>query len=90
MVLIHRWSLYAGSITWKVYLWGFVKCGLYKQVVFRAGLTVPVILIGMANVYGAKCSVTVACSLPPAPCPASIAESLYKTSRPVASVPPLW
>ncbi len=34
MVLIHRWSLYAGLITWKVYLWGLVKCGLYKQVVF--------------------------------------------------------
>ncbi len=34
MVLIHRWSLYAGSIAWKVYLWVLVKCGLYKQVVF--------------------------------------------------------
>ncbi len=33
-ILIHRWSLYAGSITWKVYPWGPVKCGLYKQVVF--------------------------------------------------------
>ncbi len=32
-VLIHRWSLYAGSITQKVYPWGPVKCGLYKQVV---------------------------------------------------------
>ncbi len=32
------WSLYtgclsyAGSITWKIYLWGLVKCGLYIQV----------------------------------------------------------
>ena len=34
VVLIHRWSLYAGSITWKVYPWGLVKCSLYKQVVF--------------------------------------------------------
>ena len=34
MVLIQRWSLYAGSITLTVYLWGPVKCGLYKQVVF--------------------------------------------------------
>ena len=34
MVLIHRWSLYAGSIAWKVYPWGPVKFGLYKQVVF--------------------------------------------------------
>ncbi len=34
MVLIHRWSLYTGSIAWKVYLWGLVKCGLCKQVVF--------------------------------------------------------
>ena len=33
VVLIHRWSLYAGSITRKVYPWGPVKCGLYKQVV---------------------------------------------------------
>ena len=33
MVLIHRWSLYAGSIAWDVYNWGPVKCGLYKQVV---------------------------------------------------------
>ncbi len=39
VVLIHRWSLYAGSIIWKVYLWGPVKCGLYIQVAFRAGLT---------------------------------------------------
>ncbi len=34
VVFIHRWSLYAGSIKWKVYTWGPVKCGLYKQVVF--------------------------------------------------------
>ncbi len=34
VVLIHRWFLYAGSMTWKVYAWGPVKCGLYKQVVF--------------------------------------------------------
>ncbi len=34
VVLIHRWSLYADSIAWKVYPWGPVKCGLYKQVVF--------------------------------------------------------
>ncbi len=34
VVLIHRWSLYAGSITWKEYTWGPVICGLYKQVVF--------------------------------------------------------
>ncbi len=34
VVLIHRWSLYAGSITWKGYTWGPVNCGLYKQVVF--------------------------------------------------------
>ncbi len=46
MVPIHRSSLYAGSITWKIYPWEPVKCGLYKQVVFichvvfRAGLTV--------------------------------------------------
>ncbi len=48
MVLIHRWSLYAGSITWKACPWGPVKCGLckyrvgglYVQVVFRAGFTV--------------------------------------------------
>ncbi len=31
---IHRWSLYTGSIADKVYTWGSVKCGLYKQVVF--------------------------------------------------------
>ncbi len=40
VVFIHRGSLYAGSIAWKIYTWGTVKCGLYKQVVFRAGLTV--------------------------------------------------
>ncbi len=33
VVLIRRWSLYAGSIPWKVYPWGPVICGLYKQVV---------------------------------------------------------
>ena len=33
VVLIHRWSLYAGPIILKVYLWGPVKRGLYKQVV---------------------------------------------------------
>ncbi len=32
--LIHTWSLYAGSLILKVYPWGPVKCGLYKQVVF--------------------------------------------------------
>ncbi len=31
---IHRWSLYTGSITWKVYTGGPTKCGLYKEVVF--------------------------------------------------------
>ncbi len=35
------YSLYAGSITWKVYPWGPVKC-FYKQVVFRSGLNVHV------------------------------------------------
>ena len=39
-VLIHRWSLYAGSATWKVHPRGAAKCGLYKQVVFKAGLPV--------------------------------------------------
>ncbi len=34
VVLIYRWSLYAGSIAWKLYTWGTVKGGLYKQVVF--------------------------------------------------------
>ncbi len=35
VVLIHRWSLYtAGSIAWKVYTWGPVKCRFYKQVLF--------------------------------------------------------
>ncbi len=34
MALIHRWPLYAGSTTWKVYPCGPVNCGLYKQVVF--------------------------------------------------------
>ncbi len=33
VIPIHRWSLYAGSIIWKVYLWEPVKCGHYKQVV---------------------------------------------------------
>ncbi len=32
--------LYTGPITWEVYPWGPVKCGLYIQVVFIAGLTV--------------------------------------------------
>ncbi len=45
MILIHRWSLYVGSITWKVYLWGPVKCGLYKQVAFRGGLTTGIIYL---------------------------------------------
>ncbi len=27
-------------MAWKVYHWGPVKCGLYAQVVFRAGLAV--------------------------------------------------
>ncbi len=46
VVLIHRWSLYGGSITaWKVYPCGpvnvvFYAGGLYIQVVFRPGLTV--------------------------------------------------
>ncbi len=40
VVLIHRWSLYAGSTTWIVYHWRPVKCGLYKQVVSGAGLAV--------------------------------------------------
>ena len=40
MVLIHRWSCYASAITWKVYPWGPGKCGLYRQVVFRASLAV--------------------------------------------------
>ncbi len=49
VVLMHRSSLYAGSIVWKIYTWGPVKCGLYKQVVyiqvvFREGLTVQHIL----------------------------------------------
>ena len=34
VLLIHRWSLYAGLIAWRVYTMGPVKCGLYKQVVF--------------------------------------------------------
>ena len=33
VVLIHRWSLYAISKTWKINSWGPVKCGLYKKVV---------------------------------------------------------
>ncbi len=41
VVLIHRCSLYAGSITWKVDPWGPGEAGgLYKQVVYRACLTV--------------------------------------------------
>ncbi len=35
MFIIHRWSLYAGSTAWKVYTRVPVKCGLYKQVVFK-------------------------------------------------------
>ncbi len=31
--VIHRWSLYAGSVPWKVYPCG-PECGLYQQVVF--------------------------------------------------------
>ncbi len=34
VVLIHRLSLYVGSITWKVYPWGPVIYGRYKQVFF--------------------------------------------------------
>ncbi len=33
MALIHKWSLYLGSLILEVYPWGPVKCGLYKQVV---------------------------------------------------------
>ncbi len=38
-----------GSVTWKLYLWGLVKCGLCKQVVyiwvvFRVRLTVKGLL----------------------------------------------
>ncbi len=45
MVLIHRWSLYAGLITWKSYPLGPVKCKcLYEQVIstwsFRASLSI--------------------------------------------------
>ncbi len=40
VVLVHSWFLYTGPITWKVYNWRPVKCGLYKQAVFIAGLTV--------------------------------------------------
>ncbi len=34
LILIHRWSLYGCSITFKVYVLGLVKYGLYKQVIF--------------------------------------------------------
>ncbi len=34
VVLMHRWSLYAGLITWIVYTWEPVTHGPYKQVVF--------------------------------------------------------
>ncbi len=34
VVHTHRWSLYSGLIPWKLYPWGPVNCGLYKQVVF--------------------------------------------------------
>ncbi len=37
LILIHRWSLYTSSITWKGYHWGPVQCGLYKQVVLYTG-----------------------------------------------------
>ncbi len=37
VVLIHRWSLYAVSLAWKVYTWVPVKCSLYKQMVFTRG-----------------------------------------------------
>ncbi len=47
---IHKWSLYTGSITWKVYPWGSVKCGRCKQVVFRAGLTM--LLVGRDRIVG--------------------------------------
>ncbi len=41
MVLIHRWSVFAGSIAWEIYPRGSVNRGLYKQVVFiRTGFTV--------------------------------------------------
>ncbi len=46
VVLIHRWSLNVGSMAWKIYTRGPLKCGLYKQVVFiyrwsfRAGYTI--------------------------------------------------
>ncbi len=43
VVLIHRWSLYTGSITCtiKIYPWGICGvCSLYLSVVFRTGLTV--------------------------------------------------
>ena len=33
-VRIYRWSLYAGSIKWKLYQWApALECGLYKQMV---------------------------------------------------------
>ena len=34
VIIIHRRSLYAASITWKVYTFWSVNCSLYKQVVF--------------------------------------------------------
>ncbi len=34
VVLIQRWSRYAGSIAWKEYPWAPVNCGLCEQVVF--------------------------------------------------------
>ncbi len=46
VVLIHRWSLCTGSVTWKAYPEGPVKMqslwtgGLYTQVVLRAGSSV--------------------------------------------------
>ena len=42
IVLIHRWSLYAASIKWQVYIWMLVTCGLYKQ---AGGLCIQVVFI---------------------------------------------
>ena len=33
-VALYTFGLYPGSIAWKVYTWGPVKCGLYKQLFF--------------------------------------------------------
>ncbi len=53
VVLIHRCFLYAGSITWKVYLWWAVECGLYKQVVFiyRPAIYMQVVFTAGLTVY---------------------------------------